>query len=305
MYQFRISKSAISLFVPEVCAAIYCVLQKEYLKFPSMQQEWENIAKGFEERWQFPNCIGAGDGKHIRLRHPYLSGSTFYNYKNFYSIVLLAIVDSDYKFIYIDVGCQGRLSDGGVFQNSSFAQGISDPKNPFNLPPPKPLPQSEDTCYNNTSNDPLPYCWVGDDAFALSLHCMKPYPHRGCTQEEQIFNYRLSRVRRISENVFGILASRFRLLHTMICATPENSTKFVLAICALHNYLRCKVTQLYTPNGSLDVENVNDISNASNGDWRSDSGLNRLQSLPQEGSNHSSKKAQLVRDKLKDHFIGP
>ena len=138
-------------------------------------------------------------------------------------------------------------SNGGVFQNSSFAQEISDPKNPFNVTLPKPLPQVKDTYYNNTSNDPLPYCWVGDDAFALSLHCMKPYPHRGCTQKEQIFNYRLSRVRRISENEFGILSSRFCLLHTMICATPENSTKFVLAICALHNYLRCKVTQLYTP----------------------------------------------------------
>ena len=56
---------------------------------------------------------------------------------------------------------------------------------------------------------------------------------------------------------------------------------------------------------SFDVENVNDVSNASNGKWRSYSGLNRLQSLPREGSNHSSKKAPLVRDKLKDNFIGP
>lgn len=182
MYQYRISKSTISLFVPEVCTAIYSVLLKDYMKFPTTQQEWENIAQGFEERWQFPNCIGAGDGKHIRVRHPYLSGYTFYNYKHFYSIVLLAIVDSDYKFIYAHVGCQGRISDGGVFQSSSFAQGISDPKNPFNLPPPKPLPQAIDTWYEDSSNDPLPYCWVGDDVFALTEHCMKPYPHRGCTQ---------------------------------------------------------------------------------------------------------------------------
>ena len=108
--------------------------------------------------------------------------------------MLPAIVDSNYKFIYIDVGCQGKLCDGGVFRNFSFAQRISDPKNPFNLPPPKPLSQSEVKCYKNNSNDPLPYCWVGDDAFAMSLHCMKQYPHRGYTQEEQIFNYRLLKI---------------------------------------------------------------------------------------------------------------
>ena len=74
--------------------------------------------------WQLPNCIGAADGKHIRILHPKISESEFFNYKSFYSIVLLAVVDADYKFLFADVGYQGRISDGGVLKNSSFWQKL-------------------------------------------------------------------------------------------------------------------------------------------------------------------------------------
>lgn len=84
---------------------------------PSTPDEWEKIAEKFEEIWNFPHCIGAIDEKHITLQAPMNSGSDFYNYKSHFSIVLMTVADADYNFIFVNIGCQGRISDGGVFKN--------------------------------------------------------------------------------------------------------------------------------------------------------------------------------------------
>ncbi|GBN40567.1 hypothetical protein AVEN_157833-1 [Araneus ventricosus] len=89
-------------------------------KVPSTENEWAEINKGFLRNWNFPNCYGAIDGKHVLIQAPPNSGSQFFNYKGFHSIILMALVNWDYSFIYIDVGCNGCVSDGGVFQNSSL-----------------------------------------------------------------------------------------------------------------------------------------------------------------------------------------
>lgn len=74
---------------------------------PTNESEWNAVANGFEDRWNYPHCIGAIDGKHVVIQKPSKSGSTFMNYKHTFSVVMLAIVDSDYKFMYVNVGAQG------------------------------------------------------------------------------------------------------------------------------------------------------------------------------------------------------
>ncbi|CAH2018098.1 unnamed protein product [Acanthoscelides obtectus] len=70
----------------------------------------EDIQVGFHHRWNFPGCCGAIDGKHVVIQAPPNCGSEYYNYKGTNSLVLLAVVDHDYCFKYVDIGSYGRNS---------------------------------------------------------------------------------------------------------------------------------------------------------------------------------------------------
>ena len=162
-----------SEFIPVVCSKICETFKGEFLRLPNTTEEWEIIEHETLRLRQFPNCIGAADGKHVAILHPSNSGSEFYNYKGFFSIVLLGIVDYNYKFIFADVGCQGRISDGGGYRNSFFYKATQE--NLLDLPPDKPLPVSNNPYYDSQNTEPMPYVFLADDAFPLGKHCLKPY----------------------------------------------------------------------------------------------------------------------------------
>lgn len=110
-FSFRISQPYISKILKEVFIAIKDTLLTE---MPNPTKEnFISIAEDFVRYWNFPNAIGCLDGKHVRIRCPNNTGSVYYNYKDFFSIVLLALVDAKYKFMAIDVGSYGREGDAG------------------------------------------------------------------------------------------------------------------------------------------------------------------------------------------------
>ena len=216
--------------VKETCAVIWEVLSPLVMPTPTKEQ-WLEIGQRFGRKWNFPNCIGAVDGKHINIKAPPKSGSLYRNYKHFFSIVLMAVVDADYRFTMVDIGSYGSSSDSGVFNNSVMGKMFL--AGDLDIPGPVTLPGWED-------QEPFPHCLVGDEAFPLGIHMMKPYPGRGTGQleeDENTFNYRLSRARRIVENAFGILAMRWQVFTGVMQLNPENATLVVQATTCLHNYL--------------------------------------------------------------------
>lgn len=214
------------------------------LQFPTTEEEWRKIAREFETKWQFPNCLGCVDGKHIRIMPPPGSGSYFWNYKGYNSIVLMAIANANYEFVYCHVGTNGRVSDGGVIENTTFYKRLLDGQ--LNIPKPETV---------RNGGIELPYVFIGDEAFCLRSDFLKPFPQGNLTEEKKIFNYRLSRARRIIENVFGIMAARFRILHTDINLRLDRIDLVVLTCAVLHNFLRRKCSESYIPPESLDNDN--------------------------------------------------
>ena len=115
-YGFRVAHNTISKFVPEVCEAICTEFGPDVMALPTTPEAWLEVANEFSTRWNFHNTIGAIDGKHIGVRCPRNSGSYYYNYKGFHSIILMAVVDAKYRFLYVDIGANGTCSDGCVFK---------------------------------------------------------------------------------------------------------------------------------------------------------------------------------------------
>lgn len=200
----------------------------------------------------------------------------------------MAIANANCEFIYCDVGTNGRISDGGVIANTAFYEKLIN--NDLKLPNPESMPNS---------NEILGYTFIGDEAFAMRPDLIKPYSRETLNRERRIFNYRLSRARRTIENTFGILASRFRVFHTAINLKIENIDKVVLTCCALHNFLRKKSPQNYTPPESMDRENITADYSLDLGD-RCDPNL--MHDLQRGRRGQVFNDAKRVREKFCDYF---
>ena len=277
-FNYRVGHSTVCGIIGSTCDFLWETLSPEYLRSPASKLEWKRVSEGFNKTWNLPHCVGSIDGKHIMIQAPANSGSSFYNYKGQFSIVLLAVCDSNYCFTLVDIGDTGRQSDGGVLKNSAFGKAME--RGTLSLPYPDPLPGQTDL---------IPYFFVGDAAFPLKTDLLRPFPGKFLPENKQIFNYRLSRARRVIENVFGIITTKFRIFRRSIIATREKATSVTKASCYLHNYLR--ICEMYNPTsrrpccppGYADREDSH--GNVILGDWRADKVTGALQSINRVGGN--------------------
>ena len=188
------------------------------------------------------------------------------------------MVDADYCFTYIDVGGNGRASDSAIFRDSTLNICME----------------------NNSLSMPENSIIVGDDAFPLKTNLMKPYSKRGLTNDEKIFNYRLSRARRVVENAFGILTWRFRVFSKPIELKPETIDKVICAACSIHNWLRKTDPGNYMPPQSIDREDLN-TGNVIPGMWRENT--ENLPPIGHLGTNNYTRTAEEIRRAYVTYFV--
>lgn len=202
----------------------------------------------------WPNYVSSIDGKHVRIKAPKHSGSLYFNYKDYYSIVMLALVDADFKFVTVDAGSYGKEGDSSIYRKSMIGKKIA--RNYFNIPESKVLPRT-------TIN--LPLFLIGDEAFPLDRNMMKPYTRRsGVDRQMEVFNYRLCRARRVAENAFGLLSQVFRVFYTPIAIAPDTCTDLILVACCFHNLLRDGYLEVNNRAHYIRDENQNPTDNMIN-----------------------------------------
>ena len=257
------------------------------------REDWIRIEHEFNQCWQFPNCIGALDGKHVITTSPANTGSLYHNYKGTFSINPMALVDANYHFTFIDVGNYGSNADGTVFSKSTFGQLYL--SHQLDIPGPKPLPNAP-----HLGN--IPHVIVADEAFPLKPNIMRPYHSipsknvRRLSHPKQIYNYRLSRAHHIVENAFGILVQRWRCFNRHLQLKTTTAIKIVLAACVLHNYLRPKndETSVAATYVCLNPERLEYLG--------IDGAIIDLDNL---NGYKSAREAQRIRHTFRDYFVSP
>ncbi|XP_077552785.1 uncharacterized protein LOC144167380 [Haemaphysalis longicornis] len=188
---------------------------------PSSEDMAEHIRE-FTAMTAFPQAVGAMDGCHFPVSPPKEHAADYINYKSWYSMILLALVDHRYRFRFVNVGSPGRCHDSFVYQRSHLARHVNGP-----------LFQTPVANISGTAVPPLILC---DQAFPLTPNLIKPFSHRSQLDDGQRrFNYELSRSRRIVENAFGRMKARFRFLLKRMECDIDNARLAIHACCILNN----------------------------------------------------------------------
>jgi hypothetical protein len=156
------------------------------------------------------------------------SGSLYFNYKGYFSVVLLACADTDALFTTVHVGYFGKNSDGSMFRASMLGYaGLEE----LHILCPASVPKDE-------SSEKFPYYFGTDDAFPLKVNLMRSYPRRMLTTRRCMFNNRLTHARKIVECTFGILNAKFKIFEGPICCKEETVISIVKASVVLRNFIR-------------------------------------------------------------------
>lgn len=212
---FGISKSSCSRIQREVTNAIVSKVTV-FIRFPRRAEDFFEM----ERKFRFPGAIGAIDGTHVRILPPSLKGGkrhmreAFYNRKQFHSLNIQAVCDSETQFIDVYAKYPGSVHDARIFVNSDLYKSV-------------------------TSGDivvPNRYHLLADAAYPCSDFVLPPFRDNGVlTAQQREFNKQHSRSRVVIERAFGMMKSRFRIFYGTVQVPRVQVPALFVAGCALHN----------------------------------------------------------------------
>nr|XP_032812966.1 putative nuclease HARBI1 [Petromyzon marinus] len=217
--RFGIPRSSVLTCLRRVCAATINNLMRDYLVWPS-PDEFEGIAAEFERQKGFPGIIGALDVCHIAIKAPTLNPENYYNRKGFFSLVLQAVCDANYKFLDCFTGWPGCITDFCVLKKSPLFE------------------EAEQTI-------PLQYHMVADSAYYLKSWLMTPYRETGMLSDrEQKFNFVQMSTTSVIERAFAMLKGRFCRLKYLDMSDMNGMVDVIMTACVFHNICLLHETEL-------------------------------------------------------------
>uniref|UniRef100_A0A672I755 Putative nuclease HARBI1 n=1 Tax=Salarias fasciatus TaxID=181472 RepID=A0A672I755_SALFA len=228
---FHIPKATVHRVVHRVANYI-CRNLGRAISFPKADA-MDEIGQGFARLSGSPvfSCVaGAIDGSHIRIKPPHQCHMDYLNYKGFYSINMMAICDSDGRFLDIFVAYPGSVHDTRVMKNSTF--------------------------YRAQAYPPPGFILVGDGGYPCSetpITLITPYKEPVHERTERRFNFHHSKARSIIERAFGMMKTRWRSTLFKALEVKHTFAPLVVATCAfLHNICLDDGDQLEPDNDILE-----------------------------------------------------
>ncbi|XP_068757390.1 uncharacterized protein [Montipora capricornis] len=219
--------STVCKIVREVSESIIINLRKDSVMahFPSDEARFKEKMLDTEQLWQFPCALASIDGYHLPLKCPaggLEACKEYYNFKNFYSIILIEMEDAKYRFIWASCKYQRNFHDSTIFKSTKVREDMTDGEI---------IPQIGKDIGGVTFSPLI----LGDLAFPFKPWFMKPFTNAVLTPIQSNFNYRLSRSHIIVECAYGQLTGRWRVLLCKCESTPVELRSACLACIVLHN----------------------------------------------------------------------
>ena len=185
---------------------------------------------GFYERYRIPNIVGAIDCTHIPIKKPpnRFHPDEYLNRKNFHSINVQAICNSEYKFTDVVVAWPGSVHDSRIFKNSSI--------------------------YDKLINREINGVLLGDNGYSNLPILLTPFLNPQNDAEEN-YNRIHKTTRCVIERSFGQFKKRFFSMAIPLRINIERASTTIMACTILHNLAK----SFNDPDFNIDLDAPVDI----------------------------------------------